>query len=61
MENPVSTKEGFTYEQQALFEHFRVNGKIDPVTRKPVKEDEIHPNINIKQAIDEFLKEYAFL
>ncbi|KRW99228.1 hypothetical protein PPERSA_04590 [Pseudocohnilembus persalinus] len=56
MKEPTMTSQGITYEKEHLFEHFRKNGHFDPVTRKPVRPNECVPNINLKQAIDEYLE-----
>ena len=58
MENPVTTQAGHTYEKKVLMEHMRINGLFDPATREPISPDQIYPNLNIKQAIEGFLKEY---
>jgi len=57
MEDPVTTSAGHTYDREPLMEHLEKNGYIDPVNREPIKKDAIVPNLNIKQAIDEFIKE----
>ena len=56
MEEPVTTESGITYEKEIIKEHFEKNGKIDPVTRKPVR-DLLYPNVAIKQAVDKFLQD----
>ena len=38
MEDPVTTETGMTYEREVIREHFEKNGKIDPVTRKPISD-----------------------
>jgi len=57
MEDPITTQAGITYERKVLVEHLKKNGYFDPVTREPISPDHIYPNLNIKQAIETFLKE----
>ena len=57
MEDPVTTKAGHCYEKKVLMEHIKINGLFDPVTREPISPEQIYPNLNIKQAIESFLKE----
>ena len=57
MEDPVTTQAGHSYEKSVLMEHLKINGLFDPVTRDPISPDQIYPNLNIKQAIEIFLKE----
>jgi len=57
MEDPVTTQSGHSYERAVLMEHLRKNGLFDPVTRDPISMEHIYPNLNLKQAIETFLKE----
>eukprot|EP01066_Platyproteum_vivax_P002538 Platyproteum_vivax@DN13102_c0_g1_i1.p1 len=55
MKDPVVTPSGVTYERALLYEHFNKNGWFDPVTRQPIKQAEMFPNLAIKEATEEFL------
>jgi len=57
MENPVITESGITYEKAALFDHFKRNGNFDPVTRDEINPKNVYPNVNIKQAVEKFIRE----
>eukprot|EP01017_Pseudomicrothorax_dubius_P021433 TRINITY_DN230_c0_g1_i4.p1 TRINITY_DN230_c0_g1~~TRINITY_DN230_c0_g1_i4.p1 ORF type:complete len:283 (-),score=63.78 TRINITY_DN230_c0_g1_i4:141-989(-) len=57
MEDPVTTQSGYTYERSNLRDHLAKNGNIDPVTRDSINPTHIFPNLNVKQAIEAFLKE----
>jgi len=57
MEDPVTIQSGHTYERAPILENLRKTGHFDPVTREPISIDYIYPNLNIKQAIESFLKE----
>jgi len=56
MEDPVTTSAGHSYDKEPLIAHFKRNWYNDPVTREPIKKDAVVPNLNIKQAIEEFVK-----
>ncbi|KAG1235469.1 hypothetical protein G6F35_000957 [Rhizopus arrhizus] len=57
MHDPVFTPDGITYERQSLLDHFKRNGYFDPITRKPCKEDNLVPNLSLREAIEDFLKD----
>jgi hypothetical protein len=58
MREPYITKSGITYERESLIEHFKKNGEFEPITRVECKEMDLIPNINLRDAIDEFLIEF---
>jgi hypothetical protein len=47
MENPVVTQAGHCYEREALEEHLKTNGIVDPFTRQPISQ-EFYEDVNIK-------------
>ncbi|EGR28660.1 u-box domain protein [Ichthyophthirius multifiliis] len=54
MEDPYTTESGHTYEKEAIEDHIKRDGYIDPVNRQPIKQP-IYPNQSIKQAVQDFL------
>jgi len=56
MQEPVTTTAGHSYEKEVLMESIEKNGYVDPVARTPISKDGIVPNLNIKQAVEEFIK-----
>jgi len=56
MHDPVVTKTGKSYERTSIMEHLR-RQNTDPLTREPLYASELRPNIDLKQACDEFLQE----
>lgn len=50
------TKTGQSYERASIMEHLR-RSATDPLTREPLRIDELRPNIMLKQACEEFLLE----
>lgn len=54
--DPVITPGGITYEKSALLEHLQKVGEFDPVTREPLRADQIIPNFAIKAAASAYLK-----
>ncbi|ORX53183.1 the chip U-Box E3 ubiquitin ligase [Hesseltinella vesiculosa] len=57
MHDPVFTPDGITYERQSLVDHFQHNGHFDPITHKPCTEKDLIPNLSLREAIEDFLKE----
>ncbi|KAM0911690.1 hypothetical protein ACQ4PT_013302 [Festuca glaucescens] len=58
--DPVITPSGVTYERGILLEHLRKVGNFDPVTREPLKEHQLVPNLAIKEAVQAYLKEHSW-
>lgn len=56
MWDPVVTKHGHSYDRATLIGHLR-RSQTDPLTREPLREDELRPNLALKAASEEFLKE----
>jgi len=53
--DPVLLSSGHTYEREEIQKHFSQNGHKDPVTNESVNDKTID-NINLKQAIEDFIK-----
>jgi len=53
MKNPVLTPNGVTYEREAIVGWIKRSG-TDPVSRKPLKEEQLVPNRSLKDAIEAF-------
>ncbi|KAK9161917.1 hypothetical protein Syun_002819 [Stephania yunnanensis] len=60
LRDPVITPSGVTYERAALLDHFQKLGKYDPVTREPLDEHHLVPNLAIKEAVQAFLEEHGW-
>ncbi|KAK4044088.1 hypothetical protein C8A01DRAFT_43024 [Parachaetomium inaequale] len=56
MVDPVITKTGKSYERASIVEHLRRQPQ-DPLTREPLYASELRPNLDLKQACDEFLQQ----
>ncbi|KAL9115278.1 MAG: hypothetical protein Q9187_007344 [Circinaria calcarea] len=56
MHDPVVTKNGQSYDRSTILEHLR-RSETDPLTREPLKPEELRPNLALKQACTEFLEE----
>lgn len=52
--NPVITPSGITYEKTHILEHLKRRGKFDPITRQELTEDQLYPNLTIKEAVDAY-------
>lgn len=59
-QDPVITPSGITYERSAILDHLRKVGQFDPVTRQPLGEHQLVPNLAVKQAVRAFLEEHAW-
>lgn len=57
--DPAITKYGQSYERGVLIEHLKKN-QWDPVTRQPLTEQDIVPNIALRQAVYQYLDEHPW-
>ncbi|KIW33006.1 uncharacterized protein PV07_04510 [Cladophialophora immunda] len=55
MHDPVVTPTGVSYERVSLLKHIKAVG-CDPLTRQPLKPDQLIPNVALKNACAEFLE-----
>ncbi|OAA76225.1 U-box domain containing protein [Akanthomyces lecanii RCEF 1005] len=56
MVDPVVTKTGKSYERASIMEHLR-RYPCDPLTREPLAAADLRPNMALRQACEEFLKD----
>ncbi|RYP26265.1 hypothetical protein DL767_008115 [Monosporascus sp. MG133] len=56
MVDPVITPTGKSYERASIMEHLRRH-PTDPLTRKPLRVSDLRPNLDLKQACEEFLEQ----
>lgn len=56
MQRPVVTADGISYEETAINMWFAQGKKTSPLTGLPLKHQLLTPNINLRQAIADFLK-----
>ncbi|KAI1100459.1 U-box-domain-containing protein [Jackrogersella minutella] len=55
MVDPVVTKNGKSYDRASIMEHLRRH-QVDPLTREPLHPNELRPNIQLREACQEFLE-----
>ncbi|MEW5305585.1 MAG: hypothetical protein WDW38_008067 [Sanguina aurantia] len=53
--DPAITPTGQSYERAAMLEHLSKVGKFDPITRAPVTEKDLIPNLGLRSAIEQYL------
>ncbi|XP_020680137.1 E3 ubiquitin-protein ligase CHIP [Dendrobium catenatum] len=58
--DPVITPCGVTYERKALLDHLQKVGKFDPITREPLSNHQLIPNLAIKEAVRAYLKKHGW-
>ena len=56
MHDPVVTKTGQSYERSTILEHLRRSG-TDPLTRESMGVGDVRPNLGLRRACEEFLRE----
>jgi hypothetical protein len=61
MIDPVMAADGHSYERKAIEEWFRRGYRTSPMTNSFLPHSILTPNVNLKNAIDEFLEENSFL
>jgi hypothetical protein len=54
MHDPVLTRNGRSYERATLIEHLK-RSPVDPLTREPLTIGDLRPNIQLKEACEEFM------
>jgi STIP1 family protein 1 len=57
MRDPVITPSGITYDRKDIEEHLQRVGHFDPITRRDLTQDQLVPNLALKEVIDNFLIE----
>ena len=55
MHDPVITKSGQSYERSTIEAHLKIS-PTDPLTREPLRKEDLRPNLALKQACEEFLE-----
>lgn len=48
---PVVAPSGITYEKSHLVAHLQQKGKFDPLTREPLRESQLYPNLAVRDAV----------
>lgn len=54
MHDPVVTRNGRSYERATLIEHLK-RSATDPLTREPLRIEDLRPNMALKEACEEFM------
>jgi STIP1 family protein 1 len=54
--NELQTKTGQSYDRSSLMEHLR-RSPTDPLTREPLRVEDLRPNLALKEACAQFLEE----
>ncbi|XP_033753857.1 E3 ubiquitin-protein ligase CHIP-like [Pecten maximus] len=57
MREPVITPSGITYDKKDIVEHLQRVGHFDPVTRADLKQEQLIPNLAMKEVMDIYLEE----
>ncbi|PAV55700.1 hypothetical protein WR25_03626 [Diploscapter pachys] len=55
LRDPVITPSGITYDKADIKEHLQKVGHFDPITRTPLSEDQLIPNLAMKEVMEHFL------
>ncbi|KAK9282395.1 hypothetical protein L1049_005312 [Liquidambar formosana] len=58
--DPVITPSGVSYERAVILNHLEKVGNFDPITREPLDESQLIPNLAIKEAVQAFLDEHGW-
>ncbi|KAG0649410.1 RING-type E3 ubiquitin transferase CHIP [Hyphodiscus hymeniophilus] len=56
MLDPVVTKTGQSYDRSSIMEHLK-RSPTDPLTREPLRIEDLRPNLALKAACEEFIQE----
>lgn len=58
--DPVITPSGVTYERATILDHLQKVGKFDPITREPLDQSQLVPNLAIKEAVRAYLENHGW-
>ncbi|XP_062174857.1 E3 ubiquitin-protein ligase CHIP isoform X2 [Alnus glutinosa] len=58
--DPVITPSGVTYERSVILDHLQKVGHFDPITREPLDQSQLIPNLAIKEAVEAFLDKHGW-
>ncbi|KAE8712898.1 E3 ubiquitin-protein ligase CHIP [Hibiscus syriacus] len=58
--DPVISPSGVTYERSVILEHLQKVGKFDPITREPLDQSQLFPNLAIKEAVQAYLDKHGW-
>ncbi|KAL7172830.1 hypothetical protein ACSBR2_032327 [Camellia fascicularis] len=58
--DPVISPSGITYERGVILDHLQKVGTFDPITREPLSESQLIPNLAIKEAVQAFLGKHGW-
>lgn len=58
--DPVITPSGVTYERAVILDHLRKVGKFDPISREPLDQSQLVPNLAIKEAVWAYLERHGW-
>ncbi|CAJ0583343.1 unnamed protein product, partial [Mesorhabditis spiculigera] len=57
LKDPVITPSGITYDRSDILKHLNQVGHFDPVSRSPLNEKDLIPNLAMREVLDHFLAE----
>lgn len=58
--DPVITPSGVTYERAVLLDHLDKVGQFDPLTRAPLKPEQLVSNLAVKEAVRSYLAKHGW-
>ena len=58
--DPVVSPSGHTYEKLAILEHLKKVGSFDPITREPLRAEQLRPNVALRNAAHAWLNQHAW-
>ncbi|GAB4830313.1 hypothetical protein Ancab_019951 [Ancistrocladus abbreviatus] len=60
LRDPVIAPSGITYERAVILDHIQKVGMFDPVTREPLYQWQLIPNLAIKEAVQAYLAKHGW-
>jgi len=58
--DPVIGPSGHSYERLAILEHLKKGSQFDPITREPLRPEQLVPNVNLRIAAHTWLSNHAW-
>lgn len=61
MTDPYITPSGITFDKKDIEEHLQRVGHFDPVTRQPLTQEQLVPNLAMKEVVDSFVAQNGWI
>lgn len=61
MQEPVVAPSGISYDRKDIEDHLQRVGHFDPITRQELTQEQLIPNLALKEIVDSFVAENGWV